>query len=287
MTTPFLQALTFRDRQWFRVAIMVATAPVAGLLISFPVMITLFALGAGEPEGPPLQRSALYVLQLALGLGSLAAGVVLAARVIFGRPVATWVTAAPRFRKSLLAAGAVATLPAVGLLMAIDALVLGGDLQLPILDPAGLDLKLGYICAVTVGLLVAAAAEEVVFRGYVLQQTAAFTRNVWLIVGLNGVLFALLHLEFDPSALAARTLAGAAFAWAALRLGGLEFAIGAHLATNLMLALFQAPMLPEDPAATGGMDEVLSEVALAAYTVWIVEVLRRRAWLTGAISSPA
>ncbi len=267
---------------------MLGTAPVAGVLISFPVMIALFALGGGEPEGPRLQRSALFVLQTALGLGSLAAGVVLTAWLIFGRPVATWVTAAPRFRKSLLVLGAAATLPAVGLLMAIDALAFGATPQLPILDAVGLDLKLGYVCAVVVGLLVAAAAEEVVFRGYILQQTAAFTRNVWVIVGLNGVLFALFHLEFDPSALAARALAGAAFAWAALRLGGLEFAIGAHLATNLMLALFQAPMLPDDPAASGGLDEVLGEVALAAYTVAIVEILyRRRRDRAEAISSPA
>ena len=196
--------------------------------------------------------------------------------------------AAPRFRKSLLVLGAAATLPAVGLLMAVDALVFGAAPQFPILDPASLDLRLGYLCAMVVGLLVAATAEEVVFRGYVLQQTAAFTRNIWVIVGLNGALFALFHLEFDPSALAARALAGAAFAWAALRLGGLEFAIGAHLATNLMLALFQAPMLPDDPAASGGFDEVLGEVALAAYTVWIVEILYRRRRGSGEpISSPA
>ncbi|MDP3746006.1 MAG: CPBP family intramembrane metalloprotease [Phenylobacterium sp.] len=276
MTYPFLHALTPRDRDWPRVAIMLVSAPVAGLLINFPVMVVLFALGVAEPDGPRLQRSALYVLQIALMLGSLAAGVVLAARVIFGRPVASWVVATPRFRKSLLVLGAAATLPAVAVLMAIDALAFGGELQFPILEPAGLDLKLGYFCAMVVGLLVAAAAEEVVFRGYVLQQTAAFTRNIWVIVALNGVLFSLFHLEFDPSALAARALAGAAFAWAALRLGGLEFAIGAHLAANLMLALFQAPMLPEDPVAAGGLDEVLGEVALAAYTVWIVELLRRR-----------
>ncbi len=279
--------MTFRDRQWFRVVAMLASAPVAGLIINFPVMVTLIALGAAEPDGPRLQRSSLFVLQLALGLGALAAGVVLAARIIFGRPVATWVTAAPRFRKGLLLLGAAVTLPAVAVLMAIDALAFDGQLQFPILEPAGLDLKLGYFVAMLVGLLVAAAAEEVVFRGYVLQQTAAFTRNIWVIVAMNGVLFSLFHLEFDPSALAARALAGAAFAWAALRLAGLEFAIGAHLAANLMLALFQAPMLPEDPVATGGLDEVLGEVALAAYTVWVVELIRRRPNLTGAISSPA
>ena len=48
MIPPFFHALSVRDRQWGRVAIMLATAPVAGVLISFPVMIALFALGGGE-----------------------------------------------------------------------------------------------------------------------------------------------------------------------------------------------------------------------------------------------
>ena len=74
---------------------------------------------------------------------------------------------------------------------------------------------------------------------------------------------------------AAAALAGAAFAWAALRLGGLEFAIGAHVATNLMIAFFQAPMLPDDPEVTGGLDETLIEVLLAFYMVAVVELVRR------------
>ena len=86
---------------------------------------------------------------------------------------------------------------------------------------------------------------------------------------------------------AARALAGAAFAWAALRLGGLEFAIGAHVATNLMLALIQGPMLPEDPGVAGDVDDILGEVGLALYMIWAVEITRRMPRLMGSISSPA
>ncbi|MDF2901137.1 MAG: Abortive infection protein, partial [Phenylobacterium sp.] len=125
------------------------------------------------------------------------------------------------------------------------------------------------------------------FRGYLLQQTAALTKRTWLVIAINAVVFALFHLEFDPVALAARALAGAAFAWAALRLGGLEFAIGAHVATNLMLALIQAPMLPEDPRVAGDFDDVLGEVGLALYMVWAVEITRRMPRFMGPISSPA
>lgn len=289
---PFLQALTERDRRWPRLAAMVAAAPAAVLVLSMAIAIVIGVLTGGDmfavTDDPKLRRSAVFVLQLGAGLGALALAVMLTARYAFGRPLTTWLTAAPRFRWPLLAWGAGLTTVAVAVLMVADAVTLNGEFQLPILDPAsGLSLKAFYVAAILVGLFVAAAAEEVVFRGYLLQQTAAFTRNIWLVVGANAVLFAVAHLEFDTAALTARALAGGAFAWAALRLGGLEFAIGAHLATNLMIALFQAPMLPEDPAVTGGLEDMVGEVLLAFYTVWVVELTRKMPRLMGAISSPA
>ena len=105
-------------------------------------------------------------------------------------------------------------------------------------------------------------------------------------IGVSVDVFARLLMELDPTALAARALAGAAFAWAALRLGGLEFAIGAHVATNLMLALIQGPMLPEDPGVAGDVDDILGEVGLALYMIWAVEITRRMPRLMGSISSP-
>src|SRR5690606_3594609 len=119
---------------------------------------------------------------------------------------------------------------------------------------------------------------------YVLQQTAAFTRNTWVLIGVNAVVFAIAHLEFDPAALMARALAGGVFAWAALRLGGLEFAIGAHVATNMMIALLQAPMLPEDPAVTGGLEDMVNEVLLVFYMAFVVERTRKMPRLMGSIS---
>lgn len=292
---PFLQAVTERDRRWPRVAAMAAATPAAVLLLSLLFAIVLGTLTGGAmfegAGGPRLQRSAVYVLQLGLGLGSMGLAVLLAARYVFGRPVVTWLTAAPCFRWRLLLAGAALTVLGVGVLMTGDLLLNPGSFQMPIFDPSSsLALKGFYALAVVAGLLVAATAEEAVFRGYLLQQTAAFTRNVWVLIAVNAAAFALAHLEFDPGALAARALAGAAFAWAALRLGGLEFAIGAHVATNLMIAFFQAPMLPDDPEVTGGLDETLIEVLLALYMVLVVELVRRSPRLMapfGSTSSPA
>lgn len=274
---------------------MAAAAPIAVLALSLLFAIVLGVLTGGamfeDTGGPRLERSAIYVLQLGAGLGSMGLAVMLAARLVFGRPILSWLTAAPRFRWRLLAAGAALTAVGVGVLMLAEGLVNPGEYQMPILDPhASLTLRALYGLAMIIGLLVAATAEEAVFRGYLLLQTAAFTRNVWVLIAVNAAAFALAHLEFDPGALAARALAGAAFAWAALRLGGLEFAIGAHVATNLMIAFFIAPMLPDDPEVVGGLDETLFEVLLACYMVLTVELARRSPRLMaplGSTSSPA
>ena len=69
-----------------------------------------------------------------------------------------------------------------------------------------------------------------------------------------------------------------------------RLAIGAHVATNLMIAFFQAPMLPDDPEVTGGLDETVIEVLLALYMVLVVELVRRSPRLMapfGSTSSPA
>ena len=289
---PFLQAITERDRRWPRIAAMALAAPIVFFVLSIVIAVTLALSGDGDifavTADPALQRSAIYVLQLGAGLGGLAFGIMLAAHYVFSRPLVTWLTSAPRFRWDLVLWGAALTVIGVAVVMMIDVLILNGEFEYPIFDPAfGLGLKLAYILAVVVGLFIAATAEEVVFRGYLLQQTAALTKRTWLVIAINAVVFALFHLEFDPVALAARALAGAAFAWAALRLGGLEFAIGAHVATNLMLALIQAPMLPEDPGVAGDFDDVLGEVGLALYMVWAVEITRRMPRFMGPISSPA
>lgn len=286
----FLAPLTARDRSWWRVAAMVAMGPAVGLAFSLLLIGALVVLGDGTlgGRGPRLQQSGIFLIQVAVSLVALALGVLYAAKLIFRRPIASWITAAPRFRWPLLVWAAGFTCFGVGVLMAADALM-GEHPELPVLDPsASLELRLVYVAAVLCAFLAAAWAEEAVFRGYLLQQVAAFARRPWITIAVSSLAFALFHLEFDPAALAARALAGAAFAWAALRLGGLEFAIGAHLATNVIIALVQAPMLPNDAPFTGGLEDVTLQVILAAYVVLGVEIARRDTRLTeAAISSPA
>jgi hypothetical protein len=72
---------------------------------------------------------------------------------------------------------------------------------------------------------------------------------------------------------------GAGWAWIALRTAGVEFTTGAHLANNLFVALFVAPVKFVSPAAAGPADlrPALIELAIVLAMVGIVEVwLKRR-----------
>ena len=75
-------------------------------------------------------------------------------------------------------------------------------------DPGtfGLDERLA------VALFVAALAEEVLFRGLVLQATAAFTRRILVICAINGVLFAAFHLYANPVVFISLAIAGSLWA---------------------------------------------------------------------------
>ena len=287
---PFLAAAGPRDRAWRRVLMMAGAgltlAFVLGVVATGLMIETLQALGVdlAHPDPvagpPPLIRSGLYVLEISLALGAAALGALLAARRIFGRPLKSWITAAPRFRWSQLALGFAVGLVGAVALSEIAGLIHGqGSLSegAPILESTvPTQVRLIYAGASAAGFLLAAWAEEAVFRGYVLQQAQALTRRPYLAILISGLLFSLVHLEFSPYALVARAIIGAAFAWAAIRLGGLEFAIGAHLANNMMIALFGQAMLPGDPVDPGDAMGVAFEIAMALYLAGAAELIRRR-----------
>ncbi len=287
---PFLAAAGPRDRAWPRVLAMAAAGltlafilgvAATGLMLEALNRLGVDLLNPQPADGPPrLIRSGLYVLEISLALAAAALGALIAAGRIFNRPIRSWITAAPRFRWGQLGLGFALGLAGAVALSEIAALIHGGGSlgeAAPILDTgAALQVRLIYLAACVVGFLLAAWAEEAVFRGYVLQQAHALTGSPYLAILISGVLFSLVHLEFSPYALVARAIIGAAFAWAAIRLGGLEFAIGAHLANNMMIALFGQAMLPGDPVDPGDAVSVAFEIAIAVYLAVCAELIRRR-----------
>lgn len=133
-----------------------------------------------------------------------------------------------------------------------------------------------YVILMAVGLLIAAAAEEVVFRGVLLRLTAQILRHPLILCLINGILFSALHLDPDPVGFVARAMSGAIWTWAALRLGGLEFATGAHLANNLLISLLWAPLSEMDGGGDAPWIALAPEVVTALVVVLMVERLAGR-----------
>lgn len=106
-------------------------------------------------------------------------------------------------------------------------------------------------------LLIQTTAEELFFRGYLIQWFSKVTRNVWVLAAASGLLFGLPHLAnpevADASgaglmvALTIYFATGFALAVPSIRSGTIELAIGAHFINNFFNVVF----LTVDDSALG------------------------------------
>lgn len=263
------------------------------LLAALLVMVLAFAVGAviagipgmrdqiGDfgplPDGPArLIDESLQVLLLASILGAMAFGILLAAALSYRRPFKDFLSPGRRFDAGQLGIGFVA-MACISIMSIPVYLAMGSEWAPPILDPQYLDrTRLTYVLAMVAGLLAAAAAEEVVCRGVLLRLTGLITRNPLVLCLINGIVFSAIHLDPDPVAFVARAVSGGVWTWAALRLGGLEFAIGAHLANNLIIALFWQPFSEAGTSQDSAWSDLWPELLSALVIVIMVERLARR-----------
>lgn len=112
------------------------------------------------------------------------------------------------------------------------------------------------ISAVLIILLVPfqCLAEEVVYRGMLLQVLGSWMKQPWLAMGLSAVLFAFSHI-YDVWGLISVFLMGVAAVYVTWRSGGLEYAAAFHVANNLLaFGLMCSGVLPNtgQVAETGG-----------------------------------
>ncbi|GHE52050.1 hypothetical protein GCM10018785_22150 [Streptomyces longispororuber] len=77
-----------------------------------------------------------------------------------------------------------------------------------------------------------AAAEEYVFRGWLVQLTGRITRSPWPGIALASLLFALAHGIGEPSGFALLFYSAMWWGWLVIRTGGLEAVIALHTANN-------------------------------------------------------
>ena len=310
--SPFLAGLDSRDRSLWRIVATVAGGLAGGVAVGLFVgglalLVCALVLapavgglrgGVGalmSGDGPPL-AIALGAMAVAVSTNlPLALVFVLIAAAIGRRRMSVYFTAAPRFRWRLLLSGLLLSFVVIGPMVVVGQLLDPHAPRPPLLSlsPAPLG-RTGYALASFLLLIPAAAAEEMVFRGWLLRQTAAFVRNPAVLLVLNGVIFSAVHVDFAPDAFLTRALMGAGFAYMTLRLGGIEFSTGAHAANNILIVLLIQP-LSLTPTPSGGftLDSLLEDVFLAVAYVAMTEItarwppLRRWSGADAGASSPS
>jgi len=230
------------------------------------------------PDGPlRLADEGTFALLLGFLLAAPAAAILGAAALAWRQPLSAFLWPRRRFDAMQFGVGMLA-MTAVGVITVPLYLLMGSEWNPPILDPRYADsTRITYVLAIVAGLLAAAAAEEVVFRGVLLRLTGLVTRAPLVLCLVNGVLFSAFHLDPDPVAFVARALPGGVWTWAALRLGGVEFAIGAHLATNLFIGLFWDPLSEAALRRDSAWIDLGPEVLTAVIMIVFVERLANRA----------
>ena len=271
---------------WRRLATFVLLAGVLMMVMAFAVGLAIAGLpGMREqaaspgplPDGPlSLIGESLQVVLFASILGGAAFGILLAAALTYRRPLTDFLWPRRRFDPEQMGIGFLA-MACVCIITIPIYLAMGSQWDPPILDPQYLDhTRLIYVSAMVLGLLVAAAAEEVVCRGVLLRLTGLITRRPLILCLINGLVFSAIHMDPDPVAFVSRAVSGGIWTWAALRLGGLEFAIGAHLANNLIIALFWQPFSQAGVSRDSAWIDLAPEVLTTVIMLVIVERLARR-----------
>src|SRR5262249_54603385 len=209
------------------VLLVAAFMGAASLLYLALVYLTNALANAGVLFGPWVRG----YLEINIAFVPLAPVTLLVVALWHRRPMRSLVTGAARVdwgRMAIAFAAAAAVFGAMALL--------GGE------DPAhpgNLAALLKALPLIVIFTPLQSAGEELLFRGYVLQGSAAFTRSKVAIVVFNGALFAALHAynpaaQVNPLALGGYFLSGAGLALVALRDDGLELPIGGHVANNLV-----------------------------------------------------
>ena len=126
--------------------------------------------------------------------------------------------------------------------LAIAAIVLNGVMLLS--TTVGKDLSfqpqeglLGFIVVILLTSPIQAAAEEIFFRGYLLQALGSLVAQPWFGVMVSSLVFALLHGTQNLPLFADRLAFGLLAAALVWRTGGLEAAIAAHVINNVFAYL--------------------------------------------------
>jgi membrane protease YdiL (CAAX protease family) len=217
-------------------------------------------------------------LMFAVMVSSVALVVLAVAALVWRRPMTDFLWPKRRFSLRQFGVGFMAMFAVSACWIPVN-LMTGSELRPPILDAYySLDTRILYLLAMPGAVLIGAAAEEVIFRGVLLRVTGLILRRPVLLCLINGLLFSAIHLDPDPVSFVIRAISGMGYTWIALRLGGLEFPIGAHFANNVYIALVWAPFSSGYEVRESNWLEVVPELIITVAVVILVEWLTQQRW---------
>jgi hypothetical protein len=223
-----------------------------GLFILAPLTLGVVnAAGTGifDPNDPFRSVPPLLAFNFVLlSFAPLLVGVLLATRLVHKRPFISLITPHQKINWRRLGQGFVIYAILIALAAVVEAWLYPGryrfDLELP-----------QFILFLLAGLLLfplQTTAEELLFRGYLLQGLSRLSRQPLLLSSIIGLLFMISHLpnpeiEVNPWLMAANFFAvGFALTLISIKDNGLELALGIHAANNLfsLVAIYPEPSLP-------------------------------------------
>ena len=219
-----------------------------------------------------LQHLDFFVFDM-LGLAIMIPALLLAVLVTGPRPIGYLSSVAGRLRWRWLARTAV-------MAFVVFIVTIGGTVALAeATDPTevGAPSHVGAPLVVAIGLVLLltpfqAAAEEYVFRGYVLQLVGSWTRFAIIPVIVSVPLFVAGH-TYELWGLLDVGIFGLTAAVLTIRTGGLEAAIAAHTANNVVLFVLDAlgMISATDDSGAGPLDlipTIISSIVLLAWVEW-------------------
>lgn len=266
-----------------------------GVALYFAFLLPIFvaavvlALVAPDVIAPLLSVSGEVAFDLtdplivAVLLGSIALmlpAYVLASLIVNGRGVGliSSVAGRLRWRWMLVCGGAAAVLAAV--LTAVSSVLPAEEIDAAagVVAPGDNPQFLVTLAVLVLMVPLQAAAEEYVFRGYLMQAIGRWLRHPAFAILLPVPLFVLGHL-YDPLGQASVAVFAIVAGWLTWRTGGLEAAIALHVVNNLLafgLGLFG---LSDVNATSPGVASFVWSLVLVLAFAGVVEALFRRSGL--------
>lgn len=244
--------------RWWQSALGLAVAAAAFLVLLVLVQATTALLDVARTGGPvsdsfdrlATEFDPLFLAGLNLSLAVMMPAAALAVLLVHRRRIGWLSSVAGRMRWRYLARVMwLAVVVAVGFTLATALVPVNGDtVESPPTVAFGTWLGLAVVVLLTTPLQ--AAAEEYMFRGYVLQALSAWLRAPWLPMMVTSLGFAFAHGSQNLPLFLDRFAFGLIACWLVIRTGGLEAAIAMHVVNNVLIFLLAAAFDEVDDALT-------------------------------------